>query len=379
MAVKTNCIKNGISYYRIHRKINGKYEDFYGKNKSEAEEQYYERKKEAELGMTQTKDTTIKTLLHKWLFSVKINEVKETTLETYETTYRNHIKPFAFSDIPIKKISSIMVQDFYNELFKKRRSTDTIEDVHKLLHQFFLYCEKEGYIAKNPSTKGLVTIPKNKDIDADTIIKSKQSEFSYFTADEIKIVRKYFKEYKYEKVVDYALGTGMREGEIAGLKWTHLNFEKKEIYVKNNTTRAATFNEKGEKTGYKTKDGTPKTKSSIDIIPMSNSIYNLLRSIPRTSEYVFTVNGHQIDKKDLQKVWRKIILKICKEVNGFTERKFHDLRHTFAVLLLLNGTDLYTIMKLMRHKKIASTEIYLDVLPQSKNTSVNKINYIFKY
>lgn len=378
MAVKTNCVKNGIPYYRIHRKINGKYEDFYGRNKSEAEEQYYERKKEAELGMTQTKDITTKKLLHKWLFSVKINEVKETTLETYEVTYRNHIKPFAFSDIPIKKISSIMVQDFYNELFRKGRSTNTIEDVHKLLHQFFLYCEKEGYIAKNPSTKGLVTIPKNKDIDADAIIESKQSEFNYFTVDEIKIVRKYFKNNKYEKVVDHALGTGMREGEIVGLKWTHLNFEKKEIYVKNNTTRAATFNENGEKTGYKTKDGTPKTESSIDIIPMSDSIYNLLKDIPHTSEYVFTVDGHQIDKKDLQKVWRKTILKICKEVDGFTERKFHDLRHTFAVLLLLNGTDLYTIMKLMRHKRIASTEIYLDVLPQSKDTSVNKINYIFQ-
>ena len=51
MAVKTNCIKNGIPYYRLHRKINGKYEDFYGKNKSDAEELYYQRKKEAEIGV----------------------------------------------------------------------------------------------------------------------------------------------------------------------------------------------------------------------------------------------------------------------------------------------------------------------------------------
>ena len=77
MAIKTNCIKNGIPYYRIHRKINGKYEDFYGKNKSDAEEQYYERKKEAEIGVIQTKDITTKILLHKWLFSVKIHEIKD--------------------------------------------------------------------------------------------------------------------------------------------------------------------------------------------------------------------------------------------------------------------------------------------------------------
>ena len=107
----------------------------------------------------------------------------------------------------------------------------------------------------------------------------------------------------------------MREGEIVGLKWIHLNFEKREIYVKNNTTRAATYNEDGEKTGYETKDGTPKTESSIDIIPMSDSIYDLLMSLPRDSEYVFTANGHQIDKKDLEKVWRKTLQSLINKLD----------------------------------------------------------------
>lgn len=382
MAVKTNCIKNGVPYYRIHRKINGKYEDFYGKNKSDAEDQYYQRKKEAEIGVIQTKDITVKILLHKWLFSIKIHEIKDTTLESYEGTFRNHIKPFAFADIPIKKISSIVVQDFYNTLFKQKRTTPTIEDVHKLLHQFFLYCETDGYIGKNPCRKGLVKIPKDKNIDVDAIIEKQKLPFNYFRDDEVPILRDAFKNNKYEKVVDFALGTGMREGEIVGLKWIHLNFEKREIYVKNNTTRAATFNEDGEKTGYKTKDGTPKTESSIDIIPMSDFIYNLLQSLPRDSEYVFTANGHQIDKKDLEKVWRKTMQALIKELSEkgiqFEYRKFHDLRHTFAVLLLLKGTDLYAIMKLLRHKKLASTEIYLAVLPESKDTSVNKLNYLFQ-
>lgn len=384
MAVKTNCIKNGVPYYRIHRKINGKYEDFYGKNKSDAEDQYYERKKEAEIGVIQSKDVTTKTLLHKWLFSVKIHEIKNTTLEKYEGDFRNHIKPFSFADIPIKKISSIIVQDYYNTLFKKGRSTQKITSVHKLLHEFFIYCESEGYIAKNPCNKGLVNIPKDKNVDVDAVIEKKKLPFNYFPEQEVRILRVAFEGNKYEKVIDFALGTGMREGEIVGLKKTHLNFEKKEIYVKNNTTRAAVFNDDGEKTGYKTKDGTPKTESSIDIIPMSDYIYTLLKSLPDdpNSEYVFTANGHQIDKKDLEKVWRKTLLalieKLAEKNIDFVYRKFHDLRHTFAVLLLLKGTDLYTIMKLLRHKKIASTEIYLAVLPEAKDDCVNKLNDIFQ-
>ena len=117
MAKKTNCNKNGIDYFRLHRKINGKYEDFYGSSKSEAEDKYYKRKQEAEIGIIQAKDITIKVLLHKWLFSSKIHTIKNTTLEKYECDFRNHIKPFSFADIPITKISSIVIQDYYNILF----------------------------------------------------------------------------------------------------------------------------------------------------------------------------------------------------------------------------------------------------------------------
>ena len=117
-------------------------------------------------------------------------------------------------------------------LFKNGRSTQKITAVHKLLHVFFIFCESEGYIAKNPCSKGLVNIPQNKDVDVDIIIEKKKVPFNYFRDDEVPILREEFKGNKYEKVVDFALGTGMREGEIVGLKWIHLNFEKKEIYVK---------------------------------------------------------------------------------------------------------------------------------------------------
>lgn len=376
MAKKTNCSKNGTDYFRIHRKINGKYEDFYGKSKSEAEDKYYERKKEAELGIIQSKDITINTLLPKWLFSIKIHDIKETSLESYESTYRNHIKSYSIANLSIKKITSIVIQDFYNTLSKNKETTNNIIKIHKLLNTFFKYVEKEGYIAKNPCSN--TTIPQNKNIDVDMLIEKEKMAFDYFTDNEIPILRKSFENNKYKNIVDFALGTGMRQGEIVGLKWTQLNFEEKEIYVKNNTTRSATFDDEGKKTGYKTKDGKPKTNSSIRIIPMSDTIYNLLIHISKTSEYVFTCNGHQIDKKDLEKNWRKTLQKLSTENKNFKYRVFHDLRHTFAVLLLLNGVDLYTIMKLLGHKKLSSTEIYLAVLPKTKNNSINKLNYIFK-
>ena len=384
MAKKTNTTVNGYDYYRTTKTIGHTPEgiaikkQFYGTCKSEADQKandYIEKLKNGIIA-DKNKCYTINILLPEWLFSVKINELADTSFESYEGTYRNHVEQYEISNVDICDIKSIMIQNFYNKLSEDGQSEANIVKVHKLLNPFFKYCVKEGYVKSNPCSN--TTIPKDKNVDVDAIIEKKKVPFKYFTEEEVKLLREAFEDNKYKDVIDFALGTGMRVGEIVGLKWIHLNFEKREIYVKSNTTRAAVFDKTTrKKVGYKTKNGKPKTESSIDIIPMSDFIYNLLINLPRTSEYVFTANGHQIDKKDLQKVFKKKIEKLMEENEGFTYRVFHDLRHTFAVLLLLNGTDLFTIMKLMRHKKLSSTEIYLAVLPESKQNSVNKLNTMF--
>lgn len=385
MARKTNTNILGRDYFRIRRVVGHKpdgtpiVKPFYGKCEKEANEKADEYIEKLQKGVVTQKNKTytINILLPEWLFNVKVNEIKDTSFETYESTYRNHIESHSIADQDITHIKSIMIQRFYNKLSKDGTSASNIKKVHKLLNPFFKYLEKEGYIIKNPCAN--VTLPKDKNVSVDAIIQKQKVRFKYFKPDEIKILREAFADNKYKYVVDFALGTGTREGEIAGLKKSQLNFKEREIYITNNSTTAAVFNEKREKVGYETKDGTPKTESSVDIIPMSDSIYNLLINLPDNpeSEYVFTINGHQLDKKDLQKVWQKKLQELCKKHKGFTYRVFHDLRHTFAVLLLESGVDLYTIMKLMRHKNLSSTEIYLDVLPNRKDTSVNNLNYIF--
>jgi len=387
MARKTNTNILGKDYYRIRKVVGHKpngdpiLKNFYGSCEKEANkkaDEYIEKLKKGVI-TKKNKTYTINILFPEWLFNVKINEIKSTSFEAYECIYRNHIEPYDIANQDITQIKSIMIQNFYNKLSRNGTSASNIKKVHKLLNPFFKYVEKDGYIVKNPCSN--VTLPKDKNISVAALIEKQKIPFKYFKPDEVKILREAFADNKYKDVVDFALGTGTREGEIAGLKKTQLNFDEREISITSNNTTSAVFNDNREKIGYETKDGTPKTESSIDVIPMSDFIYNLLINLPDNpdSEYVFTIDGHQIDKKDLQKVWKKVLKELCKKYKGFTYRVFHDLRHTFAVLLLLNGVDLYTIMKLMRHKKLSSTEIYLAVLPETKETSVNKLNHIFNW
>ena len=373
MARKTNIEVNGKNYYRVTRTVGRKADgtpirkQFYGTGINEANAKADEYIKNLKMGLLNNNQLyTINTLLPKWLFDVKKNEVKASSFEAYESIFRNYIKPFLIADLPINDLKTLKVQEFYNKLSKDNISPNTIKKVHKLLRQFFSYAEREGYIIKNPCIN--VVLPKNKK-EIENIITERKTKFQYFNEDEIKQLLELFKNTRYENIIKFALGTGMRKGEILGLQWQDIDFKNKEIHVVHNLSYIANIDNNVRT--YKTVLQTPKSENSVRIIPMSKKIYELLKSINKTSDFVFSSRGSHFDIKWTEKYW----LKTLKGTN-LEGKKFHDLRHTFATMLLLNGANLIQIKELLGHSSVKITEMYLDALPKSKKEIVNKIDYL---
>ena len=120
MAKKTNFNVNGNEYFRVTKTIGHRADgtpirkQFYGTGIKEANQKADEYINNLKLGlMNDDKIYTINVLLPKWLFSVKKNEIKPTSFELYESVYRNYIKPYLISDLPIKDLKSLKIQEYY--------------------------------------------------------------------------------------------------------------------------------------------------------------------------------------------------------------------------------------------------------------------------
>ncbi len=370
MAKKTNFEVNGNKYYRVTRTVGHKADGtpikkvFYGSGISEATEKADEYMNKLNSGMSlDYQNVTLDELIYKWLFQIKLNEVKPSSFQSYEGTYRNYIKNSDIAYLKVYKIKSIHIQEYYNKL-GKTKTFSQIKKLNKLLKSFFFYAEKEGFILKNPCTN--ITIPnqnkqKNKTID----------NIEYFSEEEIKQLKNAIKNHKLENLILTALGTGLRQGELLALKWENINLEDKYLQVKETLKKVYVFDSDGNKQ-LETLIQKPKTNNSIRTVDLPDKIIDILSKIPHNSEFVFTdTDGKPYSAKTVFGNWKKIL-----KDNNIPHKKFHSLRHTYATMLLTKGVDLKTVQDLMGHSDITITQIYLHVLPKTKIDAVNRLNDI---
>lgn len=390
MAKKTNYSKNGNEYYRvtvtIGRDSNGKLirKEFYGKSKKEAEAKRDEYLNGIKNGLNvDYKNVCLGELMHTWLFEVMRLKLKPSTFDRYEGIYRNYVKDSEIYGLKISLIKSLQLQRYYNKLYEEGKSSSTIKNLNKLLKTFFNYAINEGYLLRNPCTGKKIVIP-------GSIEEKRERKIETFTDEEIKKFNEVLEGHRLKALFLLDFGTGLRQGELLGLKWPDIDFENKELKVQRTIKQVTIINADGNRE-YKTIEQIPKTKNSIRTVPIPSSLVPVLEEHKNRQReeklkagpsylndikkgYVFTTElGNTIDARNLLRIYKKLL-----EKADIKYKNFHAIRHTFATKLFERGVPLKTISELLGHSDISVTaNIYTHVMPKEKITAVEKLNDLF--
>lgn len=351
---------------------------FYGKTKREVLDKMTDYKYKHNNNLLPTDDKiTIGEYAYLWLFKFKYNQLKPTAFLRYECTIRLYIKNSQISNIKLKDLRAIDLQNYYNILSKKENITpNIIHNTNKLLKAMLAQAVKEGYILRNYCN--LVNLPKL----------NKTTKINYFTREEQEKFLIACEDHRFKVLFYFALYTGMRMGEILGLTWDNVDLKNNIIHVKQSLMHTNIIEENGDKS-RKILLQAPKTPTSIRDIPIPLKLSQLLKehrkiynknkiaftgSINTKENFVFvTSNFTPIHHANLRKEFIAVLNKA-----KISKIKFHGLRHTYATRLFEENVPIKTVQALLGHSNINTTmNIYTHVTDNMKSNAIEKLNAIF--
>lgn len=398
MAKKYNCIKNGIPYFRktktIGYKLNGKpiKKEFYGDGERDCDKQIEEYIDKIKNGLNLSyENKTVAQIMYDWLFNVLYlsKNVKSSSFEKHEINYRLYIKKSPIGQIKINEISSKIIQTYYNKLFKeKKASSDKIFDINKTLRKFFNYCINEHILLNNPCSLNKIEIPGNADGNEDEA-DNEGNNIIVFSDEEIEILKnniKYIDNINNTYNISYqlCLATGLREGELLGLKRKFVDLDNCIIKVRNTLKLVKVFSDEENYT-RELKLILPKTKTSIRDIPFPKSLVPILQKYIIEQDLKYKKYGLAFNDDSLMfttsscapicavnyyRAWKRFLNRI-----NIEHKKVHSIRDTYATTLIRKGAKILEVKELLGHSSLKTTEkYYIFVFPEDKANTIELIN-----
>lgn len=319
---------------------------------------------------TEPQRLTYSAWLDIWIEEYAVQSCKASTVSTYRQQIEKHIKP-ALGNVKLSAINTMQIQKLLNDMTQKKRlAPKSVKNVHGIVHKSLSQAVKMHYIPFNPT-------------DACELPRIEKKEIRPLSEDEIKgFLAEIEKGEQFDRLFKVALFTGMREGEICGLPWSAVNFKKGTITVKQQLQKEK---EKGGKY-YIAATKNDKTRT----ITAAPFVMEILRQEKQEQmkdqmnvgfvwnewNLVFTYpDGSHTIPRTILKHFKAIMEKL-----GRPDARFHDLRHTYAVMSLQEGDDPKTVQENLGHATASFTlDVYGHVSEKMKQDSAARMeNYISK-
>lgn len=263
--------------------------------------------------------------------------VQENTLRlTYDIPINKYLKPH-FGDRQLTEIKPIHVQHFFT--LHLDLSQSVLDKLHMILYSSFCAAIDNDYCEKNPVS--FIRYKSNKT----------KNQKHVYTIDEIDIV----KQYAYYNIpeVFFILETGLRRGEICGLKWDDIDFKKRSVSVRRSVA---------DQYGGGVKFMPPKWNSyrELPLSPIAIVFLEEKYLVNNERGFVFQNNKGTVQSPSALSQKLKRQMKFMEKSFNCKALTAHELRHTFGTNLRRSGKDIYTIQRMMGHKDInVTSEIYV--------------------
>lgn len=361
----------------------GKRVEFYDWKLSVVRKLMNDAKYEEEHGLLgDSKKITVDTWFCNWVETYKKDVVSHSTYLNYKKSYTNHIKPH-IGTMLLSKIKSIHLQKILNEMYDNEYEYGTMNLVKITMGAVFDGAVNNDYILKNPAKTVKCRQRDVKDRRVLTI--SEQEEFI-----------KYARHSMYYPAYILALQTGLRAGEIGGLRWSDIDLKDRTIKVQ----RTLLYDK--AKGGFYF--GKPKTKSSNRVVPLTDLAIEILNEQKinqfklrakskgwskdeEHSDLVFTsINGQPTGTATFRNNIIRIVTNINKDrraVASINKEEFvefepmymHCLRHTFATRCIESDMKPKTLQTILGHSSITITmDSYVHTCENIKHEEIKKLN-----
>lgn len=320
--------------------------------------------------------------------------LKDNTFQNYKYMYEQFVKP-DFGNTRVSQLKKSDVKRFYNMLADERAlKVSTIDSIHTVLHQVLDMAVDDAYLRKNPSDNVLKELKQAHNFDTEKRKALTVAEQELF----LDFLRRNHQYNHWYPIFAIMVGTGLRVGEVTGLRWCDIDLKENLIDV-NHTLVYYNHAENGCYFNI----NTPKTKAGVRNVPMLEFVkqafieerkYQMANGIRCSvkidgyTDFIFVNRfGAAQHQGTLNKALRRIIRDCNDEVLEKNEENpvllprfsCHSLRHTFTTRMCEAGVNIKVIQDALGHSDISTTlNIYADVTKELKKKEFEGLEAVFK-
>jgi len=258
----------------------------------------------------------------------------------------NYLEAFTNGSVKFADLNQKFLEDFKEYLLttKSNRSNKTTLSQNSAVSYF----NKVKAALKQAYKDGILQTDLNSKVKP---IKAAETRREYLTLDELnKLVKTPCNDVLLKRAALFSALTGLRFSDIQKMTWGELEYIKGQGYFLN-------FNQK-------------KTKG-VEVLPISEQAYGFTEGAENPKD--MPQDKHVLEGLKYSAYHNKHLFQWIGAAGITKGITFHCFRHTFATLQLFNGTDIYTVSKMLGHKNLKTTQVYAKIVDEAKRTAANKI------